>query len=429
MTTGVLDQVQQHPLLGMIAALEAAVSDDATAPAWTLTPAEVTSALPRLARVVGQLTGCRLQLLREADRYQIGDSVGFGSTAGWWASVTRATKQTAHREVALAGRLDHEAHAATAAAVSAGNVTIEQAAVILDAVEALPSDLVTSALRKDAELHLVGLAHHHDPRELRILGRRILDVLAPAISEEAERRVLEAEEQHAAATASFTMSPDGHGSMTGSFTIPTLAGEMLRKHLDALAAPRRSPAADVTSAPSTARTDHGQRVARPLRLGHAFTEYIETRAASGTPKAGGIAATVVVTMTLDTLLGAGTAASLDTGERISASEARRLACEAGIIPAVVGTRSQPLDVGRKSRFHTEPQRVALALRDRGCAAEHCDWPPGRCHAHHPDPWSRGGGTSVINGMLLCPRHHTLAHDARYQLKATKNGKVTFSRRR
>ncbi len=51
-----------------------------------------------------------------------------------------------------------------------------------------------------------------------------------------------------------------------------------------------------------------------------------------------------------------------------------------------------------------------------------------CHAHHDTPWSKGGTTDVTTGRLLCPRHHTLAHDHRYQLKAGPNGKVTFSRR-
>ena len=163
-------------------------------------------------------------------------------------------------------------------------------------------------------------------------------------------------------------------------------------------------------------------------------EYVETRDTSrdGSPQAGGVAATVVVTMSMENLVGeqAGSElpAILDTGELISAAEARRLACEAGIIPAVLGSKSQPLDLGRKTRFHTETQRIALMLRDGGCAAAGCDWPPGMCHAHHRNPWARGGKTSVDDGVLLCPRHHTLAHDARYQMKAAKNGKVTFSRR-
>lgn len=51
-----------------------------------------------------------------------------------------------------------------------------------------------------------------------------------------------------------------------------------------------------------------------------------------------------------------------------------------------------------------------------------------CHAHHLVPWSEGGGTDLAAGILLCPLHHGLAHNRRYQMKSTKNGSVTFSRR-
>jgi len=177
---------------------------------------------------------------------------------------------------------------------------------------------------------------------------------------------------------------------------------MLRKHLMALAAPKHGAA-------------HGEPVAtrgRPSRhrLGQAFCDYLETRPPESIGHAGGVPATVVVTMTLESLLGGLAATSLDTGGRISAAEARRLACQAGIIPAVLGGASQVLDLGRKTRFHTVPQRVALASRDGGCTAEGCDWPPGMCHAHHDRPWHHGGSTDVKSGRLLCPRHHTLAHD-------------------
>jgi len=50
------------------------------------------------------------------------------------------------------------------------------------------------------------------------------------------------------------------------------------------------------------------------------------------------------------------------------------------------------------------------------------------HAHHNVPWSQGGATSVADGRLLCQRHHTLAHDPRYQTTTTPTGKVTFTRR-
>jgi hypothetical protein len=90
-------------------------------------------------------------------------------------------------------------------------------------------------------------------------------------------------------------------------------------------------------------------------------------------------------MDLDTLTGALKAAQRDTSAKISPGLARRLACEAGLVPAVLGTRSEVLDVGRRTRFHTGPMRTALALRDHGCTADGCDRPPGLCHAHHDTP--------------------------------------------
>jgi hypothetical protein len=122
------------------------------------------------------------------------------------------------------------------------------------------------------------------------------------------------------------------------------------------------------------------------------------------------------------------AAPLDTGGRISASEARRLACRAGIIPMVLGGRGQVLDLGRKRRLHTEGMRVAMGVRDRGCTAEHCETPPGLCHAHHDIPWSGGGHTNIDTGRLLCPHHHRRVHDPRYQTTRLANGKIRFHRR-
>jgi len=195
---------------------------------------------------------------------------------------------------------------------------------------------------------------------------------------------------------------------------------MLRKHLLALAAPKHRAAAGEPVASRELPSRH--------RMGLAFCEYIESRCSDTVGKSGGLPATVVVTMSLQALLGGLAAASLDTGGRISAGEARRLACRAGIIPAVLGGASQVLDLGRKRRFHTEPQRIALALRDGGCTAEGCDGPSGLCHAHHDQHWAHGGPTDVATGRLLCPRHHTLAHDARYTMSTGPPGKVRFTRR-
>jgi hypothetical protein len=55
------------------------------------------------------------------------------------------------------------------------------------------------------------------------------------------------------------------------------------------------------------------------------------------------------------------AASTDTGTLISASAARRIACQAGILPAVLGGPGQILDLGRHHRFFSDPQRTALSV--------------------------------------------------------------------
>ncbi len=139
-------------------------------------------------------------------------------------------------------------------------------------------------------------------------------------------------------------------------------------------------------------------------------------------------ATVVVTMTAASLMGGLAAATLDTGARVSAATARRLACESGIVPVVLGGKSQPLDVGRAKRFFTYAQRIALGVRDRGCTAEGCEVPPAMCHAHHEDPWSHGHGTKVGRGRLLCPFHHRRIHDPEYEVDVGADNQVRFHRR-
>jgi hypothetical protein len=118
---------------------------------------------------------------------------------------------------------------------------------------------------------------------------------------------------------------------------------------------------------------------------------------------------------------------LDTGDKISPSMARRLACEAGIIPIVLGGQSQPLDVGRRRRMFTDAQRAAMLVRDRGCQTEGCDRTIG-LHAHHRQQWSKGGTTDLTNGITLCPWHHHRAHDTSYRTTHHPHGDVEFHRR-
>ena len=127
------------------------------------------------------------------------------------------------------------------------------------------------------------------------------------------------------------------------------------------------------------------------------------------PKAGGLNATVVVLIPYETLMGGIKAAKLDTGEHISAGLARRIACEAGIIPAVLGGKSEVLDLGRSRRLHSRAQRIMVTIEQGGCIEEGCDAPPAFTQMHHPIPWSEGGETNR-DGWMLCPSAHRRIHD-------------------
>jgi len=113
--------------------------------------------------------------------------------------------------------------------------------------------------------------------------------------------------------------------------------------------------------------------------------------------------------------GAGTTAS---GELLSAGTIRRLACDADVIPAVLGSRSELLDLGRRTRLFTPGQRAALWIRDKQCTYPGCTVPAPWTEAHHVTPWFQDGTTDLHNAALLCGRHHTLVHRRRLSATAT-----------
>ncbi len=79
-------------------------------------------------------------------------------------------------------------------------------------------------------------------------------------------------------------------------------------------------------------------------------------------------------------------ATTETGEQLSASAVRLLCCDAEVIPAVLGGRSEVLDVGRLHRLVTPAIWKALVARDQHCRFPHCTRPPLMCHAHHLEHW-------------------------------------------
>ncbi|MHC6220949.1 HNH endonuclease signature motif containing protein [Arthrobacter sp. MMS24-S77] len=113
--------------------------------------------------------------------------------------------------------------------------------------------------------------------------------------------------------------------------------------------------------------------------------------------------------------GGGTGSFTFTGP-VPAATLRKLACDADIIPVVLGGEGQVLDIGRASRIFPPHLRKAITARDKGCAFPRCTMPAPWCEAHHIEYWSRGGPTSAANGTLLCSHHHHLIHKEDWRIQ-------------
>jgi hypothetical protein len=232
-----------------------------------------------------------------------------------------------------------------------------------------------------------------------------------------ERRALEDEEARADRATFLVWGRRGDGTTDLELRVADVVADRLFTFLEAFAAPRQSGPDD--------RRPYDQ------RMGQAFGAFLESVDPDRLPLHGGDAPTVIVTVDLEGLresLGAPGVALLGD-EPITAAHARRLACTATILPAVLGGDSQVLDLGRARRLFTPAQRKALAVRDRTCRAEGCDIPAAWCEAHHSArPWSRGGRTDLAHGALLCSFHHHRAHDGRYAVTRLPDGGFRFHRR-
>jgi hypothetical protein len=422
MSSQPIDRV--HPVRDFACRATSRLEFLATVPVWSMSPQEQRETLSELATVESQLEALRLRVLLEADRSGATDEAGAQDAAAWVAIETRQVRREARSDLKLAKNLDQ--HPLLAAAMEAGRANPAQARVILTALDRLPTTgdfAVSIEQRAAAEEHLVAQAVQFDADRLKILGLRIFEVIAPELAEQFEGRALQAQEARALRKVSLTVSEDGEGICHGRFRIPSLHGHMLTKFLRAFTNPARS-----HDAPESGIDPD---LPGEVRNGMAFCDLLEAIPARWMPKSGGCGATVVVTMTLEQLLAkldqAGVC-TLDTGGVISASQARRLACSAGIIPMVLAGKSVPLDIGREDRYHRRHQRLAMAARDGSCTAVDCDKPPSMTVAHHEVPWSEGGATSVETGRLLCPHHHRRIHDPQFEHTRHPNGKLSFHRR-
>ena len=404
-----------HPVLACVDVVACALEDVADLDPAFMRVDDKREALVRLGEIAGRLEELRLRVLAGADDVAAAD--GARDQAAWLAHHTRSDRADCRRDLRLARQLERE-RPVLARAMRDGRVNRGQAAVIVRALTDLPDD-VGADIEQRAEEHLVALATEFGPRSLRVLGRRVLAVVAPEVAEDAERQALEREETRAQRRTFLTSRVNGDGTTDLRIRVGDAAASRLLTYLEAFTSPRRTPGA---GEPVHDRRPYDQ------RLGHAFVAFLEAVDPQRLPVHGGDATTVVVTVELSALL-SGLGVALVGDQPISAGEARRLACTASIVPAVLGGKSEPLDLGRARRLFTPAQRKALALRDRTCRAEGCEIPAAWCEAHHAaTPWAAGGQSDHADGQLLCSWHHHRAHDHRYDQRRLADGTLRFHRR-
>ena len=353
-----------------------------------------------LERVGRRVEALKLTVIARSETAATAKGAGFTDTSSWVARQNRTTRTDAAQQTRLAEDLGSAVQ--TGAAFAAGALSGEHAGVITAALARLP-ERVTDDQRAVVEAELVAKATRFDPAQLRRVARRALEAIEadPSVVDAAEDAQITDEEDAAAEKVRFTFHDNDDNTVSGHFTVGALEFTFLRKILDAMTAPRRQDRSASGRTTSTMPPDWA------VRRGHAFAELLRHLPTDHLHNK--TSATVVVQIRDDALRGALAAAGLDTGERISSGQARRLACTAGLLPAVLDGRSLPLDLGVTQRLFSQTQRLALSTRHTHCAAQDCQRPFAWCEIHHRQPWSRGGPTDLSNAVPLCGHHHRRAH--------------------
>jgi len=315
----------------------------------------------------------------------------------------RSTKNWLHEEQLLpqaeAGRLTRlmthlPNFPLTQAAFDEQRINIAHVAAILTALYTLPV-----LLRDTVEPHLVDRATHYPPEEIAGFLDELLDGLGIDKASDVRR-----DKRHNERGVDLAPTLDGTRSIAG-----TLSPEVGEKLEAALAH------AGHKAGPDDMRS---QRQRRHDALGALADAYLSQHEPSFT----GAPRTVIVTMTLDTLETRLREQWIEmpSGAQLSAETARRLACDAELIPIVLGRNSEVLDIGQADHEFTTAQRRAAYQRDGGtCVFPNCGNPVEQLH--HIVYRSRGGATSLDNAAWLCAFHHWLTHEGGWTLQRAANG--------
>jgi 5-methylcytosine-specific restriction protein A len=288
----------------------------------------------------------------------------------------------------------------TAMAFATGEASLRHVEVITEALGTPAAERLAPHDWAGVEEQLAEHATSYRPRELAGFARELIDILDQDGAEPDDRDFPQLNELH----LSRNVAGVG-GRIKGTLDAATF--DALSTALGALSHPT---AVDLRSV--------GERNADALgEICHRALDDAQL------PSVGGERPHLTVTVSLGELEGRGRGATLDTGP-LSPSELRRLACDARVVPVVLGGNGQPLDIGRAMRTVPAHLRRAVVTRDRGCAFAGCGREPGWCEVHHIVPWEHGGPTEIGNLVMLCRFHHRLVHHSGWTVRI-RDGQPEF----
>ena len=436
---------------GRVVAVECAES-----PVWSLGPDSLVSCLDGLEAMERSVAAAKLHVVREIDGRGIAAAAG-ARTPMWLAERLRMTPVVARRLVRLAQAVDDSA--GLDHALSAGRANVEQVTAIARSVDVLPPD-VGVVVKSKAEARLLGFVQEFDAQYIGRLGERVLDHVAPHVAEEIEAKALSRHHATAHEARTLSLRPHGDGRVRVTGWLDTEMAAVVSAAVDPLCSPRHRAApntgpagafADAFAVPSGVGSagvgpsgavpsgagsggsgrDGGDSVAADHRTygqrrADALVDVCRLALNTGElPDNGGDRPQLTVTVRFADLRDQVGAATLDTGDRLTPAVARRLACDAHVLPVVLGSHSQVLDVGQSRRLITGALRRALVARDHGCAFPTCDRPPRWTEGHHIVSWVDGGPTSLQNSVLLCRPHHRTIHHSQWTVRLGDDQRPDF----
>jgi hypothetical protein len=371
----------------------------ASGPLWPMRDGDVTECLQFVHRWEQTIAGLKVRLAREADGRGIPAGAGHRSLAAWLRAELLMDPQPANGLAQMVTALQRRP--VVEQALVDGEVDVRQAGVIAATVEAIPETLGavdqgdrSASVMAEAEATLIDMAGRFPAYQVRRLGDRILAHVAPEVAVAADEAALRRDEARAHAKRHFTLSLPVDGVVRLSGVLDVESAAVVSAALQPLCTP-------IAGDDRTAGQRRADALADVCRLALRTSEL---------PEHGGEPPQMTVTVPFDPVAGVLRAGGLDNGGRLSAVTVRRIACDARLLPVVLGTAGQVLDAGRTRRLANGSLRRALVARDRGCAFPDCDRPARWCDAHHLVGWAEGGPSNLDNLVLLCRHHHRWIHD-------------------